>query len=75
MMHRRKLFAIIVAAIASVVPARAEEKACKLFGRHRWVFDRNEPCETEPLCKGWWWEFYKCKCGAQARELVASPRG
>jgi hypothetical protein len=67
-MNRRNLIAAAAAAIASIVPAKAQtiiagDRACPLFGRHRWAFDRNEPCETEPLCKGWWWEFSKCKCG------------
>jgi hypothetical protein len=44
-----------------------------MFGRHRFVFDRNEPRNEEP--QGWWWEFSKCKCGAELRELVAGPRG
>jgi hypothetical protein len=77
-MKRRNLIAGVLAAIASIVPAKAQtliagDRACPLFGRHRWVFDRNEPRNEEP--PGWWWEFSKCKCGAELRELVAGPRG
>lgn len=75
-MNRRNLMASVAAFISAIGAAKADTAAgCKLFD-HRWVFDRNEPCETEPLCKGWWWEFSKCsRCGKEARELVASPRG
>lgn len=77
-MKRRNLLAGVMAAISSIVPAKAQtiiagDRACPLFGRHRWVFDRNEPRNEPPL--GWSWEFSKCKCGAELRELVAGPRG
>lgn len=77
-MHRRGFFTAAVAFIAGILPAKAQtivagDAACKLFGRHRWTFDRNEPRNEPP--PGWWWEFSKCKCGAELRELVASPRG
>lgn len=78
-MNRRSLIASVMAAIASIAPAKAQtiiagDRACPMFGRHRWIFDRNEP---GPQGAGgqWWWEFSKCKCGAEIRELVASPRG
>jgi hypothetical protein len=75
-MNRRNLIATVIAFLSGAAAAKAEDAvACRLLG-HQWAFDRNEPCETEPLCKGWWWEFFKCKrCGAERRELVASPRG
>lgn len=73
-MQRRSFLASIIAAISSVLPVRAGAAACPLFGRHRFVFDHNEP-GPQGTYGQWWWEFSKCKCGAEARELVASPRG
>lgn len=49
---------------------------CKLFG-HRWQFVRNERIEDNAGAEStWWYEISKCdRCGAEAREIVASPRG
>lgn len=73
-MQRRQLLAGIMAAIVGVFPVRASATVCPLFGRHRFVFDRNELGPQGDYGQ-WWWEFSKCKCGAETRELVASPRG
>lgn len=73
-MNRRNLIAAVIAFLSGAASAKAEDAvACRLLG-HQWAFDRNEPRNEEP--PGWWWEFFKCKrCGAERRELVASPRG
>lgn len=73
-MNRRALIASVATFLSGIVPAKADaDVACRLLG-HQWVFDRNEPRNEPP--PGWWWEFFKCKrCGAERRELVASPRG
>ena len=73
-MRRRNLLAWIWASGALLLPSTAKAEYCPAFGKHHnFVFDRNEPREGEP--KGWWWDIYKCKCGAELKELVASPRG
>lgn len=74
-MKRRSLISGMIAIVAGILPAKAEDGAgCKLFG-HQWVFDRNE-LGPQGTYGQWWWEFSKCKrCGKEVRELVASPRG
>ncbi len=49
---------------------------CRLL-HHKWVFDRNERAFTDSAgAEHWFYEFSTCaRCGAQLRELVASPRG
>lgn len=78
-MNRRSWIAGAVGFVVGVLPAKAQtltsgDRLCPLFRHHQFVFDRNE-LGPQGTSGQWYWEFSKCKCGAELRELVASPRG
>jgi hypothetical protein len=74
-MNRRDLITGAAAAVVAV-PAAAQtiiagDRACPLFGRHKWIFDRNEPRNEPP--PGWWWEFSKCKVCTADMHFCGEP--
>ena len=76
-MNRRSLLRFF--GLVPLATATDSQAWCKIFG-HKWEFTHNSPLEEKDFVDGkgagWWWEWFTCRrCGAVARELVASPRG